>query len=295
MKKNIKYLFLFSMLLAVTASVSAYSPLKFTTDPHDSLLFDGESIQNVKSQIIDTCMVLVNLRGVRGKVEGMVARDTIELLDCITMGKVRKCEWKQLKPADLLCGNDSIVTGPTGYVELLIGGNYEYPFGTEIIDSERFVIGPGSVVYPPKCLSNSAVLLKKGKLKIKESAESVKKKIIETYRSVIKPKGTEYSVETNDSTDIIRVYEGAVEVSFLKIDIDDDDMTKKLEKLGEEMQSGKITAEEMQAKLTEFQNFSKMVTELATPLNVDEGFKCTVTKNSRIVEPLGAGDEDSVR
>lgn len=295
MIKQIKFLFILSILFAATASVNAYSPLKYTIDPHDSLLFDGESIQNVKSQIIDTCMVLVNLRGVRGKVEGMVARDTIELLDCITMGKVRKCEWKQLKPADLLCGNDSIVTGPAGYVELLIGGNYEYPFGTEIIDSERFVIGPGSVVYPPKCLSNSAVLLKKGKLKIKESAESVKKKIIETYRSVIKPKGTEYSVETNDSTDIIRVYEGTVEVSFLKIDIDDDDMTKKLEKLGEEMQSGKITAEEMQAKLTEFQNFSKMVTELATPLNVDEGFKCTVTKNSRIVEPLGAGDEDSFR
>ena len=292
MKKNIKYLFLFSLLFAVTASVNAYSPLKFTTDPHDSLLFDGESIQNVKSQFIDTCMVLVNLRGVRGKVEGMVARDTIELLDCSTMGKVRKCEWKQLKPADLLCGDDSIVTGPTGYVEILIGGNYEYPLGTEIIDSERFVIGPGSVVYPPKCLSNSAVLLKRGKLKIKESAESVKKKIIETYRSVIKPKGTEYSVETDDSTDIIRVYEGAVEVSFLKIDIDDDDKTKKLEKLGEEMQSGKITAEEMQTKLTEFQNFSKMVTELATPLIVDEGFKCTVTKNSRVVEPLGAGDED---
>lgn len=295
MIKQIKFLFILSILFAAAASVNAYSPLKYTIDPHDSLLFDGESIQNVKSQIIDTCMVLVNLRGVRGKVEGMVARDTIELLDCITMGKVRKCEWKQLKPADLLCGNDSIVTGPAGYVELLIGGNYEYPFGTEIIDSERFVIGPGSVVYPPKCLSNSAVLLKRGKLKIKESAESVKKKVIETYRSVIKPKGTEYSVETNDSTDIIRVYEGAVEVSFLKIDIDDDDMTKKLEKLGEEMQSGKITAEEMQAKLTEFQNFSKMVTELATPLNVDEGFKCTVTKNSRVVEPLGAGDEDSLR
>lgn len=295
MIKQIKFLFILSILFAAAASVNAYSPLKYTIDPHDSLLFDGESIQNVKSQIIDTCMVLVNLRGVRGKVEGMVARDTIELLDCITMGKVRKCEWKQLKPADLLCENDSIVTGPAGYVELLIGGNYEYPFGTEIIDSERFVIGPGSVVYPPKCLSNSAVLLKRGKLKIKESAESVKKKIIETYRSVIKPKGTEYSVETNDSTDIIRVYDGAVEVSFLKIDIDDDDMTKKLEKLGEEMQSGKITAEEMQAKLTEFQNFSKMVTELATPLNVDEGFKCTVTKNSRVVEPLGAGDEDSLR
>lgn len=295
MIKQIKFLFILSILFAAAASVNAYSPLKYTIDPHDSLLFDGESIQNVKPQFIDTCMVLVNLRGVRGKVEGMVARDTIELLDCITMGKVRKCEWKQLKPADLLCGNDSIVTGPAGYVELLIGGNYEYPFGTEIIDSERFVIGPGSVVYPPKCLSNSAVLLKRGKLKIKESAESVKKKVIETYRSVIKPKGTEYSVETNDSTDIIRVYEGAVEVSFLKIDIDDDDMTKKLEKLGEEMQSGKITAEEMQAKLTEFQNFSKMVTELATPLNVDEGFKCTVTKNSRVVEPLGAGDEDSLR
>jgi hypothetical protein len=58
------------------------------------------------------------------------------------------------------------------------------------------------------------------------------------------------------------------------------------------MQSGKITAEEMQAKLTEFQNFSKMVNELVTPLIVDAGFKCTVTKNSRVVEPLGAGDED---
>ena len=33
-------------------------------------------------------MILVNLRGVRGKAEGMVIRDTIELLDCITMGTV---------------------------------------------------------------------------------------------------------------------------------------------------------------------------------------------------------------
>lgn len=289
---KIKFLFPLLLLMAVTTSVTAFRPAEYGIDPHDSLLFDGESIQNVKSQFIDTCMILVNLRGVRGKAEGMVIRDTIELLDCITMGNVRKCEWKQLKPADLLCENDSIVTGPTGYVDLLIGGNYEYPFGTEIIDSEHFIIGPGSVLYPPKCLSNSAVLLKKGKLKIKESAESIKKKVIETYRSIIKPKGTVYSVETGDSSDIIRVYEGSVEVTLVSIDTDDANMTKKLENLGEEMQSGKLSAEEIQAKMTEFQNYTQKINELVQPLNVSEGFKCTVTKNSRVIEPLGTGDEE---
>jgi hypothetical protein len=44
--------------------------------------------------------------------------------------------------------------------------------------------------------------------------------------------------------------------------------------------------------MTEFQTYSKRKLELSKPVIVDEGNKCTVTKISRIVEPLGAGDEN---
>jgi hypothetical protein len=117
-------------------------------------------------------------------------------------------------------------------------------------------------------------------------------------RSSVKHKQTSYShevkIDGNDTLDIIRVYEGAVEVTFIKTDSEEDAaMTKEIEKMGEDMQSGKISMEEMQAKMTEFQNYGQNLEQLLTPLDVSEGNKCIITKTSRKVEPLGPGDEKS--
>ncbi len=306
---KIKFVFLFSLLFAVTASVNAYSPFKFITDPHDSLLFDGgvtSGFNKTLQPLSKKCYVKV--RGGRGIVTGEVMEKEI-VPACGGFETLWVAKIKVLKIGDILVEGTTVLTTPDSWVGL---GIYLSTDEMEDFPSTSIIVGESSEIKVPRISDlckrlevqptipvTKGIVTYESETKDEEELAPLTKITTKGKRSSGKHKKTRYSHEVkiteSDTIDIIRVYKGTVEVTMEKIDIDEGDYTKKLEKFNEDMQSGKITAEEMQAKMTEFQNFGKMINELTQPLNVDEGFKCTVTKNSRVVEPLGAGDEDDAK
>ena len=306
MLKHIKFLFLVSVLFALTASLNAYTLPKFTTDPHDSLLFDGGEISgfNKTSQPLSK-RCYVKVRGGKGIVTGEVMEKEI-VPACGGFETLWVAKTKVLKIGDILIEGTTVLTTKDSWIGLGI-----YLSTDEMADfpSTSLIVQESSEIKVPRIQDlckrlevQSTIPVIKGNVtyesetKDEEELAPLTKITTKGKRSSAKHKKTRYSHEVkfteSDTVDVIRVYKGAVEVTIENLDIDEGDVTKKMEKLGEDMQSGKLSAEEMQAILTEYQNFGQMVNELATPLNVDEGFKCTVTKNSRVVEPLGAGDED---
>jgi hypothetical protein len=129
-----------------------------------------------------------------------------------------------------------------------------------------------------------------------ESEPGTKAKIrtVGKRSSVIHTK-TKYTHEVlyrdGDTVDVIRVYDGSVEVTVTSIEFFDE-VTKAQDmlKIAQDFQNGKITAEEFQAKTTEYTAGLKDQTELGKPVMVDAGSKCTVTRKGITVEPLGSGD-----
>lgn len=304
MKKNIKILLILFLFFFAAGKVSAINLFTGGVDPHDSLLFDGSSLQSIEpvSFGLDP-QCFTRVVEVQGNVIGKVLTKEIYSA-CGENETVYTAVERFLKKGDMLMHGSEVITSVDSKVELAI------VLMESTFHRVTLKVGPESQITTP-----SFIVECKNTLKEREQAPPEEIKVIEgivTYdaepdagfkaktngkRSSAKHTKTRYShevkIDAADTVDIIRVYKGAVEVSMLKIDIDEGDMTKKFENLGEDMQSGKLSAEEMQAKMSEFQNFGQMVNELMQPLNVDEGFKCTVTKSTRVVEPLGAGDEES--
>lgn len=309
MMKKIKFLFLFSVLFAVTVSVNSYTLTKFTINPHDSLLFDAGNTISQSTIKAGNKNCFVKVKGMKGIVMGEVLVREI-VAACGENETLWVSKHKKLEIGDILVEGTTVLTSKESWVGL---GVYLSTDETSIFPSTSIIVGESSEISVPRisdlCLRLEQQIPQKEIPVIKgivtyeneagneEELAPLPKLTTKGKRSSGKHKKTRYSHEVriseSDTVDIIRVYKGAVEVTILNIDIDDDDYTKKLEKMNEDMMSGKITPHEMQEKMAEFQNFGLMVNELMQPLNVDEGFKCTVTKNSRVVEPLGAGDEDN--
>jgi hypothetical protein len=304
MINRIKFLLPVIFMLAVTLSANAYNPLKPVIDPHDSLLFDGETIQTSGfNLILDKVECYTRVLEVQGNVLGKVLTKEVYNV-CGENETVYTVTERFLKKGDMLMHGSEVTTGVDSKAKL---GVFLMERG---FNSIFLTVGPESHITTPDFVTNCKVRLKE-----KEQVPDDEIKVIQgvvTYdaepdagfkavtkgkRSTAKHTKTRYShevkIDGGDTVDVIRVYKGSVEVTFMKTDVsDDENMTVMMQKLSEDMLSGKLTAEEVQAKMTEFQNYGQNLNELITPVNVDEGFKCTVTKNSRKVEPLGAGDED---
>lgn len=310
MINKIKFLLMLFFLFAVAASVNAYCPLKYTIDPHDSLLFDGDYVPGFLQAVFygeKNCFVKVG--GLKGIVVGEVVTKEI-VAACGENETLYVTKNKQLEIGDILVEGSDVVTSVGSWIGLKIFLSTDETF-QNTFPSMSLIVGESSEIKVPRIQDlcrrleeHPPIPVIKGKVTYEnENKEDeltpIPKLTTKGKRSTGKHKKTRYSHEVkiteSDTVDVIRVYKGAVEVSMLNIEFDEAGMTKKMEKLSEDMQSGKLTAEEMQTQMAEFQNIGQMINELMQPLNVDEGFKCTVTKNSRIVEPLGAGDEDPVR
>ncbi len=309
MIKNIKFLLLLSMLLpmllAATASANAFSPLKYGIDTHDSLLFDGGNTMSQKTIVAVKKNCYIQVKALKGTVIGEVIKKEI-VPACGVNETLYTSKITELKVGDILAEGSQVLTSLGSDVGI---GIYLSTDESEPIKftSMFLTLGEESEIKLPlinalcgrleEHLHQPEIPVIKGVVTYEDEPGTKPKFKTKGKRSSVKHTKTRYSHEVKfdgtDTVDVIRVYEGAVEVSMEKIDTDDGDMTKKMEKLGEDMQSGKLTAEEIQAKMTEFQDYGQKINELIQPLNVDEGFKCTVTKNSRIVEPLGPGDEDT--
>jgi len=307
MIKQIKFLFLVSVLFVVTESVNAFSPVNYSIDPHDSLLFDGGVISGFDKTLQPLSKkCYVKVRGGKGIVTGEVMEKEI-VPACGGDETLWVAKTKVLKIGDILIEGTTVLTTKDSWIGL---GIYLSTDETDNFPSTSIIVGESSEINVPRIqdlckrleVQPNIPVIKgnvtyESETKDEEELAPLPKLKTKGKRSSAKHKKTRYSHEVkfteSDTVDVIRVYKGVVEVTAENLVIDEGDVTKKMEKLGEDMQSGKLSAEEMQAILTEYQNFGQMVNELATPLNVDEGFKCTVTKNSRVVEPLGVGDEDN--
>lgn len=277
MKNNNIILLILLMFFAASQNVSANEPVTEKINPHDSLLFDGETVPQSKYPFFGECAVWVF--SVQGSVKGTVMHDTTGPIGCGIMGTVTEYEWKQVRTMDLLKPGDSIVTGPDGIVKITVGSVYGAPV-FEDKEFDRFVIGANSTFFPV-CPGYGQTLLKRGKLWRSEKAAAIEKKVIETYRSVIKPKGTIYSIEVTESEDIIRVYEGSVDIYLRELkDKKVDDSEKEFAKLTEDLGSGKITPEEFQNKIAEITG------NLKTTVTVSEGYQCSVGEKIGEVVPV---------
>jgi hypothetical protein len=305
MKNNFNILFILCLLFIAAEKASAIDLFTGGINPHDSLLFDGETTQSLNLiTYSDDIGCYTRVIDVKGTVVGKVLTKEI-VKACGEDETVYTAVERFLKKGDMLMHGSEIITSVDSKVEL---GIYLMETG---FNSVYLNIGPDSKITTPNFAGSCKVTLKENQQVPEEEIKVIKgiitydaepdagiKAITKGKRSSAKHTKTRYSHEVKidgiDTVDVIRVYKGSVEISMENIEPPNEEkMTKNLEKLGEDLQAGKITAEEMQVKMKEFQFYGQNLNELIQPLNVDEGFKCTVTKSTRVVEPLGAGDEDS--
>lgn len=308
MNKITKLLIFFTAFLFISASSVSFSLPRFHFDPHDSLLFDGAGIsgfQNSFNPGSNNCYVQV--KALKGIVIGEVVKKEI-VSACGENETLYVSKITELKIGDILVEGSQVITSTGSQVGL---GIY---LSTDESQPIKFTsmflsVGEESEIKVPQIQAlcgrleehlQQEIPVIKGKITYDAKPDAGIKLNTKGKRSTAKHKKTKYSHEVRidgiDTVDIIRVYEGSVEVSINDLDQKEADaVSKQIEKLGEDMQSGKITAEEMAAKMMEFQNYGQKVNELMTPLEVNEGNKCIITKTSRTVEPLGAGDEDDAK
>ncbi len=310
MKKNIKILFILFLLFIASENASAIDPFTGGVDPHDSLLFDGAN-RIFLDIAADNDGCYIQAGSIRGKVTGKVRKIEI-VLGCGNIPETLITEVdKVIEKGDILVEGSNLETGSDSYVGLGIYfsgdmkelGQYKMQSIVLGVTANSLIIVPrisyycGRVIEKENKLTQEIPVIK-GVVTYEDEPAAKPKFNTKGKRSSVKHKQTSYShevkIDGSDTIDVIRVYEGAVEVTFIKTDAAEDAaMTKEIEKMGEDMQSGKISMEEMQAKMTEFQNYGQNLGELLTPLEVSEGNKCIITKTSRKVEPLGPGDEKS--
>jgi len=241
MKKIIIILF-----LAALPAVTVFSE----SNPHDSLLFDGaNSVQTETfySKSLKDCEFRVTY--VKGNVIGTIKKTTV-YESCGVLDSIFEFENGALKKSSIITGGEPVKTGPESTAKI------ELPDGSEI------VLGPNTDYTLP---ISACDLLKKSFLERGSIWSRVKKLIgggkfeVSTERAGIGVRGTEYTVEIIEENgikyDIIKVYEGSVEVTLKETEApDNEDKGDKNEKLTEDYKAGKITFEEFFKGLKEAEN-----------------------------------------
>jgi hypothetical protein len=246
---------------------------------------------------------------ITGSAKGTVIKQTFVSGCTKEIETLYVAEYKTIEKNDILDNSTEVETGPDGKVEIGINiAGYSKESSVSfmtihpsskitlpMIQNLCFFMNRNEPPAPYEKIERIKVIQGKVTYKTKPGA----KPLMDTQgkNSTAKHVKTNYShevkIEGNDTIDIIRVYEGSVEVTYQKTDASDEEaMSKKIEKLSQDMMDGKLTAEELQAKMNEFKTYGDNLSELMKPVTVDEGNKCIVTKNSVNVQPLGVGDEE---
>lgn len=157
----------------------------------------------------------------------------------------------------------------------------EYRRYLSLLSSESST--PGSKVMIPSayCDSPGGIKVMLGKIWINVKKQLGKQKYITTHSTAVGVRGTQFTVEVTTGEDIVKVYEGSVEVSKFGLSDDTKDNAKEYAKLTEDLQAGKITMEEYIKKSKEYQdNISKNITGKMC----EEGFMITITDS--VGEPV---------
>ena len=305
---TMKTIYSILLIILLVTSSALYSQTKgnsnYYSAGHDSLSIDGSNGSPfTKASFKNECFFKVVK--VKGLAMGKVLKPKITPGCTKEFETLYVAEDKRLAENDILDEGSFLETGPDGLVAvaLFLAGD------TKQQGSFFLTVGPSSQTRIFQLNEFCSAL--KAKREYREKNRVTVVKGVVTYESVpgssiqtstvgknasVKHTKTlfthEVTVEGNDTIDVIRVFEGSVEVTYQKNSIADDEaMVALLGKVSEDMLAGKITTEEYVAKMTEWQNYSKNKLALSEPTSVDEGNKCTVRRNSVIVEPLGSDND----
>ena len=276
MKKSILSISFFLLFAGVSF---ANSPV--FSDPHDSLLFDGE--ENLQISSDEDCALQVEATG---SVEAMV-RVKVKAMGCGDgPDSIWGWERKQVKTGDFIKAGEETVTGPDGFLKILLSD------GSEIrVDKNSRFTPDGNICDLLK--DNISKMIGRVWTKIKKLAGGEKYEI-STERAVDGVRGTEFSVESNEKMDVLKVYEGTVEVKPVKEVMDKiaDKKNAELEKMNDDFQNGKITMEEYTQKITEVTSDIQNIQQMAD-FNVEAGYKCSIDSEGNISgpEPIEPNDD----
>lgn len=217
-------------LLAVTIKSFAFG------GGHDSLLFDGAvNYEFPKNADCKIKLTFVELGGIE------VTKFTTEVLEiCGEISKEIKTEKVIMtKPGEIPLGSQ-IVTGPNGYAEI------------EIWDGGLIRIAPNSTIRITNDFCDKRNLIQKTTSRVWHSIKNLLGGggyEVTTNGAVGGVRGTEFEVITEKDKTIFKVYEGKVEVTPILNDETNKLVIKAYEKFIEDMQSGKITADEYSNKI----------------------------------------------
>lgn len=274
---KIKFASLFSLILFVVYSNLSFANYPFYSDPHDSLSFDGTGEIN---RIAEDCSFEIV---VIGSVEAMVRTKIPSACE----GEEESYSWsrKAAKTGDIVKAGEEIVTGSDGYAKL------------KLSDGSYIIIDKNSKFTPDKNIceelpSSSRLFLGNIFSKIKKLAGGGKFEVMTETRTAVGVRGTEFVVETVSGSDVIKVYEGSVEVRSEAVVGKIESKAEKMEKLAKDFEEGKITLEEYSQKMMEFSNEVQSDSEQLN-IVVEAGYQLTVHKDGTITgpNPIGADDE----
>jgi hypothetical protein len=249
MKKITKLLLFFTAFLFISAGSDSFSLPKFFVDPHDSLIFNGENYfrtETYYSKPGDECNFRVTY--VKGNATGKIKKMMI-YEDC-GIDTVYEYVNGAIEKYSVIQGGEQVKTGPESNVKI------------ELPDGSVIILGPNTEYTLP---TNACDLSRSGTLNLGSIWTKVKKLIgggkfeVSTERAVHGVRGTEFTVEIKEENgikyDIVKVYEGTVDVMLTSLDTKEyENKGDEMQKITEDYQAGKITMEEYSKKIFEMGN-----------------------------------------
>jgi len=267
------------VLISLSVYTQAGPHTAFFSGSHDSLLFDGDDANsiNILKPAYDRCKIIV--KNVKGTVTGTYLVEK-NYYTCGEKGADTIEEKGQIK-SDLydLVPGDGIKTGKDGLALL------------QLSDGTVIALHNNTSIILPKdyCKHNfNPIELKEGIIKVVKTGD--KGADIGTSRSKTKNKKTQFSVEIvqdgDVTTDIVKVYEGSVEVQnelqTKEYQKNTKDKGPEMTQLTKDYQSGKISIEEFSKKMSELQ---KEITMPQNPVTVNAGFQSRIAGLENPTEP----------
>ena len=283
MKKSILSISFFLLFAGISF---ANSPV--FSDPHDSLLFDGGDDGNSTiflRQFDDIYKCKMKVVNVVGEAWGYVLVDTtVELMGCGEgpyKGVIFVEHYRKIKKGDLLApGRDEEITTSIGSF-----------LAFTLSDGTGIALGPVSkMTLDSDCEEHYNIGSYEGDICVYQTGK--KQVHITTDRVSIEHLETKFSVKVVNNIDtsvVTKVYEGSVKVSLTNPDMSG--LEAKIEQLKNDYQDGKISIEEFQSKIMEYQEQANTQLAEIQPVTVEPGYKCIATKNSLKLEPIESNDD----
>jgi hypothetical protein len=245
---------------------------------NDTLLFDGsEDVITIPTNRKDDCKIMVTYA--YGSVEGTYYRTDIYKI-CGNNWDTSVTEVKgALVPNNVLKLGDEITTGNGSYLEI------------ELYDGSIIRMGPNSKlkITGDMCDSRSLIEQTAGEIwnKVKHLLGEQKYNVkTERFGTQIGVRGTEFSVEVTNDEEIIRVYDGSVEVQQQPKNLMSENTSKDFEKLTKDFQEGKITMDEYVRKSQEFQKNVNKQNDQMKIVMCEAGFMVKVSDKISDPEPI---------